>query len=303
MKTSDLFDSRKTAGLLVGFGLSAGAAAASLEDLETKTNIEFAVVEGVSLKLDAMVPKSKGPHPAIVYVHGGGFTGGDKKDYDRSATTPLIEKGFGVISVNYRLAPKYPFPAATDDVESALHYIKTHSQDLNIDPDRLVLMGASAGGHLVSFVGVKHRPENRVAAVVSFFGEHDIVARTAENPCIMDGKIVPVSHGGCLSPGLAAFLGISEVSDQTARIIKEASPVTYVNHDMPPYLLIHGTRDFNVPFDQSLIMSDAMMKVEADCTVLPVIGAGHGGFEKTPAMREYKKKMIDWILAHTQQGR
>src|SRR6266700_1968900 len=151
MKTSDLFDSRKTAELLVGFGLSAVAAAASLEDLETKMNIEFAVVEGVSLKLDAMVPKSKGPHPAIVYVHGGGFTGGDKKDYDRGATAPLMERGWGVISVNYRLAPKYPFPAATDDVEAGIHYIKTHATELDVDPNRLVLMGISAGGHLVSF--------------------------------------------------------------------------------------------------------------------------------------------------------
>jgi alpha-L-fucosidase 2 len=156
---------------------------------------------------------------------------------------------------------------------------------------------------LVSFVGVKHRPENKVAAVVSFFGEHDIVARTGENPCIMDGKVVPVGNGGCLSPGLAAFLGISEVNAQTAPIIKQASPVTYVNRDMPPYLLVHGTRDFNVPFDQSLIMYDAMKKVGADCTVLPVIGAGHGGFDKTPAMREYKPKMVDWIRAHTQEGR
>src|SRR5438552_4131707 len=140
------------------------AAAGSLENFDTKTDIEFAIVDGVSLKLDAYVPRSQGLHPAIVYVHGGGFTAGDKRDYDRSATTPLMERGFGVISVNYRLAPKHPFPAAADDVETAIRYIKTHAQELNVDPDRLVLMGASAGGHLVSFVGVKHRPENKVAA-------------------------------------------------------------------------------------------------------------------------------------------
>jgi len=287
-----------TASLMLGLAVRTVAA----EEFETKNDIEFAVVDGVSLKLDAIMPKSKGPHPAIVYVHGGGFTGGDKKDYDRGATAPLMERGWGVISVNYRLAPKYPFPAATDDVEAGIHYIKTHATELDVDPNRLVLMGISAGGHLVSFVGVKHRPENRVAAVVPFCGEHDLVFRLQEDPCMMDGRIVPRSHGGCLSGGLSAFLNITEVTPEAlAGIAREASPVTYVNKEMPPYLMVHGTRDFACPFDQALLMQEAMKKAGRECTMLAMFGAGHGSFPNTPAGREYKQKMVDWILAHVSE--
>ena len=283
--------------LAMPFLVSAAVAA----QMEVRTDIEFATVADTRLLMDAYLPRGSGPFPAIIWVHGGGFVSGDKKQYPKVIIDPLLDSGFAVFSVNYRLAPKHPFPAATDDLESAIHYIKSHAESFKVDPDRLILMGESAGGHLVSFVGAKHKPENRVAGVVSFYGEHDLVARTTEDPCIMDGKAVPKPPGGCLSPGLAAFLGISEVTIENEKLVREASAVTYVKKDMPAYLLIHGTREFHVPFEQAVIMHEAMEKVGADCTLIPVIGGSHGlgGWEKSPTMQEYKPRMMEWIRKQT----
>jgi alpha-L-fucosidase 2 len=264
---------------------------------ETKTDIEYGRAEGVSLQLDAYLQEGSGPFPSIVFVHGGGFTGGDKKSNPKPLFDLLTKAGFNWFSVNYRLSPQYTFPAHTDDVEKAVEFLKSHSQEYKIDPGRVVLMGPSAGGHLVSFVGAKHKPQNRVTAVVSFYGEHDLVSRTrAQTDCAIGGKVRHTdTPQTCLSDGLKAFLGIENVDSTSAKIIRDASPITYVKKDMPPYLLIHGTKDFDVPYEQSILMRDAMRKVGARCDLITVEGGGHGGWDQDPALRGYQKQLMDWL--------
>jgi acetyl esterase/lipase len=264
---------------------------------ETKTDIEYGQADGVSLRLDAYLQEGSGPFPSIVFVHGGGFSGGDKKSNPEQLFDLLTQAGFNWFSVNYRLSPRYTFPAHTDDVEKAVEFLKSHSQEYKIDPGRIVLMGPSAGGHLVSFVGAKHKPQNRVAAVISFYGEHDLVSRTQpQTDCAIGGKIrhtdMPQT---CLSDGLKAFLGIKDVDSASAVVIRDASPITYVKKDMPPYLLIHGTKDLDVPYEQSILMRDAMHKVGARCDLIRVEGGGHGGWDQVPALRGYQKELMDWL--------
>jgi alpha-L-fucosidase 2 len=265
---------------------------------EFTPDVEYGRAGSVSLKLDAFVPDGSGPFPAIIWVHGGGFVAGDKAPYPKSLLDPLVKEGFAWFSVNYRLAPKYPFPAETDDVESAVHYIKVHAEQYKVDPNRLVLMGESAGGHLVSFVGAKHDPENSVAGVVSFFGEHDLVERThTKGPCMVDGKVVPNPGPICLSPGLAAFLGIHDPGPEAERVIRDASPATYIRKDMPPYLLIHGSKDFNVPIEQSYLMCKAMKKAGASCELIAIEGGAHGRgtLEKAGGPDAFQPAMIAWL--------
>ena len=267
-------------------------------EMEVKSDIEFAKIGDVTLKLDVYTPKeAKGPYPTVVWVHGGGFVSGDKKQFPRIVLDPLFDRGWAMVSVNYRLSPQYPFPAAPDDIESGISCIKKHAREWNVDPSKLVLMGESAGGLLVSVAGARATPDNRVAAVVSFYGEHDLILRVSENPCIMDGKAVPMPSSGCLSPGIAAFLGIKEVNLATMKIVREASAVTYVRKDMPPYLLIHGTREFHVPFEQAISLKMAMDKAGADCRLIPILGGAHGsgGWERLPQSKEYKEQMIAWL--------
>jgi acetyl esterase len=263
-----------------------------------KTDIEYGRADGQLLLMDAWVPDGTGPFPAIIWVHGGGFVAGDKAPYPKSLLDPLAQEGYAWFSVNYRLAPRYPFPAETDDVEAAVHHIKLHASVYKIDPARLVLMGESAGGHLVSFVGAKHDAENRVAGVVSFFGEHDLVGRThPDGPCMSDGKVVPDPGPICLSPGLSKFLGIHQPGPEAEKIIRTASPATYVQKDMPPYLLIHGTKDFNVPFEQSVAMCNAMHKAGAQCELITIEGGGHGrgSLDKAAGSNDYQQTMREWL--------
>jgi len=263
-----------------------------------QSDIEYGRSGEERLLLDAWTPDGPGPFPAIVWVHGGGFVAGDKAPYPKSLLDPLGREGFAWFSVNYRLAPKHPFPAETDDVEAAVHYIKVHASVYKIDPNRLVLMGESAGGHLVSFVGAKHQPENSVAAVVSFFGEHDLVDRThPKGPCLVDGKEAPMTGPVCLSPGLSKFLGVSGGGPETEAVVKTASPASYIRKDMPPYLLIHGTKDFNVPYEQSVVMCDAMRRAGARCELITIDGGGHGrgSLDKAAGANDYQKTMREWL--------
>jgi alpha-L-fucosidase 2 len=272
--------------------------AAALSASEQFSDVEFVRRGDQALALDATVPDGPGPFPAVIWVHGGGFVSGDKRPHPKALLEPLERKGWAWFSVNYRLAPAHPFPAQTDDVEAAVAYIKARNANFRIDPRRLVLIGASAGGHLVSFVGAHHAEGNDVAAVVSFFGEHDLVDRVhPKAACMVDGKVVDQPGPMCLSPGLAKFLGISAGSPNAEEVVRQASPATYVRRGMPAYLLIHGTKDFNVPFEQSERMKAAMKKAGADCELIRVEGGGHGfgEWDKHPSMSGYKQQMLEWL--------
>jgi len=216
-------------------------------------------------------------------VHGGGFEAGDKQTYVKPLFEPLMRAGFAWFSINYRLAPQHPFPAATDDVVAAVAWLRDHAKEYRVDARRIALIGESAGGHLVSYAGARLRGKEKIAAVVSFYGLHDLEARERSR--------------GELSRNLKQFLALKEWNDEATRKLREASPITYVHSGMPPYLLIHGTEDKGVPFDQSARMCDAMKAAGNRCEVYAVEGAGHGveNWEKEPALRHYKAKMVEWL--------
>ena len=227
-----------------------------------RTDIEFARVGDVSLTLDAHVPDGAGPFPTVIIVHGGGFIAGNKQTYVPPLFEPLTKGGFTWFTINYRLAPQYPFPAATEDLERAIVWVKRHAAEYKVDPRRIALVGESAGGHIVSFVGAKHKPEAEVAAVVSFYGPHDFVARAHQQNALNDN--------------LKKFLNLTEMNEEGIAKMRAASPITYVSRNMPPYLLIHGTTDKSVPYDQSILMCEKMQKAGASCEVFTVEGAPHG---------------------------
>ncbi|MBA61974.1 MAG: hypothetical protein CMJ76_06365 [Planctomycetaceae bacterium] len=263
---------------------------------ETEKDIEFANIDGVSLKLDAYLLRAETPMPCIVYVHGGGFTSGDKAQIQAPIFEPLMQLGFSYISINYRLAPEVTYPTLTDDVERAIAFIKANTKRFNVNPDKLVLMGDSAGGLLVSYVGAKHKPGNEVAGVISFFGEHDLVIRASENPCAVDGKTIARPKGGCISAGLAAYLGFKEVTAETRKLLAAASCVTHVDEDMPPYLLLHGTRDYGVPIEQSISMYQTMRKRRNYCRLVSVVGGNHGiGSWSQPGQQHYKAALRQFL--------
>ena len=152
-----------------------------------------------------------------------------------------------------------------------------------MDISRIALIGESAGGHLVSYVGALNRPEARVAAVVSMYGIHDFVSRA-------------VKMGGQPSEAQSDFLGVDRVDADSVSTLVKASPVTYVKKEMPPFLLIHGNQDDEVPYEQSVEMCEKMKRIGARCELFTV-DAGHGmdTWEPHPELHWYKQALVDWL--------
>ncbi len=246
-------------------------------------DVEYAKPGGVSLTLDAHIPDVKGPFPAAILVHGGGWVAGDKEQYITYIFQPLSDAGFAWFSINYRLAPKYHFPDDADDVEGAIRYVRANAKKYNIDTSRIALIGESAGGHLVSYVGARNRPDSRVNAVVSMYGIHDFVAAAVQWK--------PLPHE------LFDLFGIKAVDAETVPILIKASPVIYVKKNMPPFLLMHGSADEDVPHEQSVEMCDKMKQVGAKCDLITIEGAPHGmdHWETHPEFLWYKKALVDWL--------
>jgi len=261
--------------------IAAGCAVLSAAG-EWKTDIEFATAGGVSLTLDAWIPEGKGPFPTVIVVHGGGWENGDKGTYVKPLFEPLRNSGFAWFTINYRLAPKYPFPACTDDATRAVEWVKDHAREYKVDPNKIALMGESAGGHIVAYLGARGKGKTKVAAVVDFYGVHDLLRREKQR-----GLTKPV----------AQLLHLERIDAEAERRMTEASPITYVHKGMPPFLFIHGTEDKAVPYEQSPLMCEKMKSVGAACEVYTVQGAPHGvgPWEKDPAWQGYKTKMIDWL--------
>src|SRR6202158_2818554 len=124
-------------------------------------DVHYGEVHGFQLTLDAHIPDASGPFPAAILVHGGGWVAGDKQQYITYIFQPLSDAGFAWFSVNYRLAPQYKFPADADDVEAGIRFVKANAARYKVDPRRIALLGESAGGHLVSYVGARNRADSR----------------------------------------------------------------------------------------------------------------------------------------------
>ena len=250
---------------------------------ELRTDIPFAHAGGIELTLDAWTPAGEGPFPTVIVVHGGGWENGDKQTYVKPLFPPLTEAGFAWFTINYRLAPEHRFPACTDDAAAAVRWVRQNARMYKVDPGRIALMGESAGGHIVAYLGAALRGAESVAAVVAFYPVTDLLHWERQR-----GKIG--HHMGQL-------LGLTELNAAAEAKLTEASPVTYVHPNMPPFLFIHGTADTGVPFDQSTRMCDQMKAVGARCEIYPVEGAPHGvgPWEKNPAHQTYKKKMVEWL--------
>lgn len=246
-------------------------------------DVPYADIGGVSLTLDAHIPDGAGPFPAAVLVHGGGWIAGDKQQYITYLFQPLADAGFAWFSINYRLAPQYKFPAAPEDVERAIEYVKENAARYKVDYRRLVLVGESAGGHLVSYVGARHRGNSRIAGVVSLYGVHDFVSA-----CVA-WKPIPTE--------VLQLLGVRAIDAETAPVLIKASPVTYIKRDMPPFLLMHGSKDEDVPYEQSLEMCEKMKAAGARCELITIEGAPHGmdHWETHPEFLWYKKALVDWL--------
>ena len=222
-------------------------------------------------KLDVYVPKSDKPLPLVVWIHGGGWQGGNKGDGGPAKL--LLSHGFAVAATNYRLTDAGPFPAQAEDVRAAIRHLRANAKKYNIDPDHIGVWGASAGGHLVALLGTQSDVEGldgdakadgnvRVQAVVDWFGPSDITRFNSGPAASANGPIAKLLGG---PP--------SEKTD----VAKLASPLLHVTKDDAPTLIFHGDKDPLVPLEQSQLLADALKKAGVECELVVIEGAGHGG--------------------------
>ncbi len=250
-------------------------------------DVEYANPDDQHLKLDIASPdEGSGPFPAILCIHGGGWQGGDRHGYD-DLILALARQGYAAATIEYRLAPDYPFPAAIHDVKAAVRWLKANAAKYRIDPERLGAMGHSAGGHLALFLGVTGDvrevegdvgvpgPSSRVNCVVSMAGPSDFTRGYG-----LKAEAVEAA---------ALFLG-GDVSEARASYFL-ASPLCWVTPRATPTLCIHGTEDELVAYEQAVWFVDRMLQsgVEAELLTLP---GGKHGWDGEDAGRADRKSVV-----------
>jgi alpha-L-fucosidase 2 len=277
---------RQIAGIILFIlAVSTGEAAQKFSD------IEYRRVDGESVRLDAMVPDGPGPFPVAILVHGGGWSSGDKSGSNKPGDSaditpwfaPLTEAGFTWFSINYRLAPKHPWPAGFSDVQEAIRWVKAHASEYKGDPRRIALFGHSAGGHLVCLAGVLAGPDTRVQAVVGFAAVTDLEADT-------------VHRGGLLSASLQNLLTLPKAATpgSFARL-RELSPITHVAPGLPPFLLVHGDADKSVPYAQSPAFQQKLREAGNICDLITIPGAPHRLIGWETFLPRYPDLIVAWL--------
>ena len=246
-------------------------------------DVEYGRAEGVSLKLDVSVPDGPGPFAAVILVHGGGWTGGDKATNCAPLFAPLNAAGIAWFSVNYRLAPAHRWPACLEDVETAIRWVKAHAAEYRVDPKRIALLGESAGGQIVQMAAVRATEATRLAALVPFYAPCDNVADS-------------VRRGGP-SKSMQALLGVGETLDAgTEAKLYAVSPLNFVNTRLPPCLLVHGTGDKSVPYEQSLQWQARLVAHGVTCELITVPDAPHGMEKWATLKTDYRERTVGWLL-------
>lgn len=237
--------------------------------------------------LDIYLPNNgSGPFPAIISIHGGGFAFGDRRGADLAAALNALERGYAVVSIDYRLSGEAVFPKQIQDVKAAIRFIRAHATQYSINPEKLAAWGSSAGGNLAALAGVtagvkeledlvQGNPEqsSRVQAVVDWFGPVDFLA--------MDDQFKQSGINGEKHNTPDSFesrlLGrsITEAPD----LVKAANPETYVSTESPPFFIQHGTADQNIPIQQSEGLAAKLIAAigEEKVTFTKLEGAKHGG--------------------------
>jgi alpha-L-fucosidase 2 len=256
-------------------------------------DIVYRTVDEKTLTLDASVPEGKGPFPAAILVHGGSWGRGDKHSYITPMFEPLTKAGYVWFTIDYRQTPEFQFPAPTDDLIGAIEWVRANADQYKVDTSRLVLIGESAGGQLVGYVGARYGEDLGVAAVVDFYGPNDMTVQGLRDRAAREHPD-PNKKNTSLLP---EYLGIQEWNAEAAEKMRVSSPITWVGAEMPPFLCVHGTADTQVDYEQSVNFCKAAVKAGGKCEVQTIDGGIHGmGGWKTdwkPALLAWLKKTLE----------
>ncbi|VBB07261.1 alpha/beta hydrolase fold-3 [Lucifera butyrica] len=302
---------KKTMGIMVMSGLlmtglmgsvsAAGNTAASKSlDVEIKhpliqliSNVVYEQVpmrgyENVAMKMDVLKPQQKEKMPAIVFITGGGFINANKDSYIQQRMD-LAAAGYVVASIEYRVAPTAVFPQPLEDVKSAIRYLKAHAEQFNINPDKIGVLGGSAGGYLAAMAGTTSgtkqfdkgdnlNQNSNVQAVVDLYGLSDLTRVGSDfSPEVQELHKSPGATEALWVNGSPVFGGKDGGILADPERAKAANPITYISDQTPPFLLMHGDKDTLVSPSQTEILHQALTAQGIESTRYVVKGAQHGG--------------------------
>ncbi len=255
-------------------------------------------------KLDIYYPKiKKEKYPVIVFIHGGAWISGDKRENFSPAILRALKEGYSVVSINYRLSGESPFPAAIEDTKTAIRFIRKNSEKYSLDKECIIVFGRSSGANLAALIGTTSGTDkfdnyelgntgvsSEVKGVVAWFPpinlltmdkelkNLDLKAQLRGAPTEKKNEIVSEEvHGAADSPA-SLYMGskLSEVPE----LVKENDPTTYISEKLPHFFIEHGTADNVVPYTQSVKFAEELKKKSKNKVELElVIGAKHGGPE------------------------
>lgn len=248
-------------------------------------------------KLDIYLPsEGDGPFPVLLHIHGGAFHKGDKGDIQMQPSLKGLERGYAVVSVNYRLSREAVFPCALKDVKAAIRWLRANGERYRLDTERIAAFGSSAGGNLAAMVCLTANVAEfddpalgniefpcHVQAAVDWYGPTDFLDMDQQ---LEESGYGPANHGDADSPE-SLYLG-AKISEVPAKV-EIANPMTYIHKKMPPILIQHGRLDTTVPVQQSIMFAEKLEKyVSPDRFEFDILeGAGHADplFETEENMR------------------
>jgi acetyl esterase/lipase len=298
------------------FVISLGAAAAchrgfAAEDVSEPRTLVYKSLDGCDCKADVWGMAQRGSKPAVMWIHGGALIFGSRRHSKSSRLlTSLLDAGFTVFSIDYRLAPETKLAGIIEDVQDAWRWLRRQAAALHTDADRLGVCGGSAGGYLTLMTGFCVKPRPR--ALVSFWGYGDIAGPWYSRPDPFYRKQPLVSREEALaSVGRAALceppeknnrdkfylycrqngLWPKEVTghdpDAEDRSFDPYCPIRNVTRQYPPTMLVHGTADTDVPYEQSQMMAKRLREIGVEHELVTVPGGGHGLGNVSPEEQEH----------------
>ncbi len=233
-------------------------------------NVVYCKVYNYECKMDLyLAPKTDRPSPVVINIHGGGWTSGVKESQNGYGL--FYKLGYSVANIEYRMLPVAPAPAAIEDTRCALIYLISNARELNIDLNKIVIIGSSAGAHLALMAGLlgnntifdddcPHQHTVKVAAIVDQYGPTDLVSMAT------------------MFNGYNAVTNWLGPHKGDINFIKFISPINYVSKASPPVLILHGTADPLVPYQQSVDLDARLRAYGVKSKFITVQGGGHGGF-------------------------
>jgi len=238
-------------------------------------DVPYGEADGTRLLLDVVCPPdpSSTPRPAVIWLHGFGWFAGSRRDkLEVSLCTFLAAHGFFTVTIEYRLSGEAPFPAQLHDVKAAIRWLRAHAALYHIDPEHIGIWGASAGGHLAALAGLT----GDVPALEGRSGSPGLSSRV-QAVVVASAPSDFLRPGGALRndrDGPVSWLFGGTVAEKEA-LMRSGSPLTHVSPAAPPFLIVHGTLDETIPFEQAEHLYHALVRAGVEAELIPVEGVYH----------------------------